>query len=138
VGTRITAALALAYTNRIGHSVRVVSTPARFAPPQDADAWLDVYFDGDVMRIEEEIKPDANLQQIRLAEMRSLRDALAGRYWPGIHRPFDLTAQWWVLRLRVDEGSDYAGLGGGPLNAPPEYLRSVRSLVEAALAHVSA
>jgi hypothetical protein len=112
--------------------------PERLRPPDDALAWLDAYCDGRVVRIEEGIRPGADLQRIRSAQERSLRDALSGLYLPGgVRRSLDLNAQWYVLGLRVDEGSDYAGLGGGPLNAPAEYLRSVRSLLEAALTHVS-
>jgi hypothetical protein len=115
----------------------VASTPTRPKPPV-ADAWFDTYCDGQVVRIDEEIKPGADLRRIRSAQTHSLGDALAGRYAPGgVERPLDLDAQWWILRVAVSEGGDYAGLGGGPLNAPPAYLRSVRSLVEAALAHLS-
>jgi hypothetical protein len=99
---------------------------------------LDVYCDGDVIRVEESVKPGADAVRVRSAQAQSLRDALAGRYAPGgVERPLDLTARWWILRVVVDEGGDYAGLGGGPLSAPPEYLRSVRTLVETALSHIS-
>jgi hypothetical protein len=116
----------------------MASTPTRPKPPDGADAWLDIYCDGQVVRVEEEVKPGADLLRIRSAQAQSLRDALSGRYLPGgVQRPLDLTEQWWVLRVLLAEGSDYAGLGGGPLNASPEDLRSVRSLLEAALAHIS-
>jgi hypothetical protein len=115
----------------------MVRLPTPPAPPDDSQARMDVYSDGDLIRVEEEVTPGADITLVRSAQAKSLRDALTGRYAPGgIERPLDLTAQWWLLRVVVTEGSDYAGLGGGPLGAPADQLRSVKSLVEAALAHV--
>jgi hypothetical protein len=116
----------------------VTSTPPLPKRPDDADAWLDAYCDGGVIRIEEEIRAGADVQRVRSAQMRSLSDALSGTYAPGgVQRRIDLADEWYVLRVLVAEDTDYAGLGGGPLSARPQDLRTVRHLVEAALAHVS-
>jgi hypothetical protein len=116
----------------------MASTAARPKPPDDADAWLDADCDGQSVVIEEGIKPGTDRARIRAAQAQSLRDALSGGYAPGgLHRPLDLTQEWFMLRVVVDYGGDYAGLGGGPLSAARESLRDLRSLLTAALAHVS-
>jgi hypothetical protein len=115
----------------------MATSAMRPKPPDESQAWLDAYCDGEVIRVEESIKPGADVARVRAAQEKSLRDALAGKYSPGgVERPFDLTEQWFVLRVVVTEGSDYAGLGGGPLDAPADHLRSVHDLAEAALAHI--
>jgi hypothetical protein len=93
--------------------------------------------DGEI-RVIEQIADGMDAAAVHAAQARALRDALSGNYAPGgVQRPLDLAERWWQLRAVVNGTGDYAGIGGGPLSKPPAMLRSVRSLAEAALTHVT-
>jgi hypothetical protein len=99
--------------------------------------WLQAQVDGDVIRIEEERTPGADIARIRSAQRRALRDALAGQYAPGVAYSLDLEQCWSFLSVIVPAGGDYAGLGVGQ-GPEPHGSRTLRSLIEALLAHAMA
>ena len=112
-----------------------MEVPPRRPQPNDADAWFESFFDGDEIRFGGSIAFEVDEHHVRTLAVRTLRDAGQPDNPSGSPEPLDLDAQWHVLQVTVRANSP--GIAGGSLGARDTYLRSLRDLIDALIAHLS-
>jgi hypothetical protein len=113
----------------------VGAAPRRPLEPTDADAWFDCYFDGKSIQFAEGLRDGVDEGRVRSLAVGSLRYLLAGSVPEGPRPRTDLNQPWHVLRVKVSNGFAYTG--GGPVDASADYVTPARSLVTAAIAHLT-